>query len=792
MKQIELVEEVVKNDARFDLGRGYLVYLPRGPRHQGDLYHHGLFIKRANLADKAELRIFAIELMQRNISQTRLAEVFKLSRQTLHNYRESYREFGINGLLHGYSPSQSKSEELQARVHVDKRRPGSKARELEALRRARKAQATGTPGEEEFAWDGEVEAIYTLQETAIEEVLVNHRTATQAMPDEDQQLTQSSSAESSQQPEQPLPRAIDALQESAVQPVLSLEPLAPTVAPESNPSDAALPPSSPGLPEKVSKVPYADNHGWEVNRNAGVFPVLMVLIGQSPWLQRLFRLFGDGWRIFMVFVLMAVKNIRSIEQMKHERQDEVGHLLGVGHLPALDGLWSWFHEAAGKQRSGVLLKEFFADQIRCGRVNARLWFTDGHLLPYSGQDKVHAAWSTQRRMPMPGQTNLVTCDEQGRVVYFDIQEGHGDLRAQILKLGEYARQQSLGATPPVHVFDREGNGLGFFSELVRSATPFITWEKNANQAHLMALQDEDFTDSVQVNGTDYRLLEEVKSCTYKPACEPGVQQPEPEHRFELRRVVLCNLRTQHRASVLCWDAGLKLSAQEVVCAMLGRWGASENTFKHIQARHPYHYHPGFCVTQSEKQDIANPEIKVVQKKIEVLQKQLVPLYKKLTKTLPVFNQDGSERMNSLHRRLTQDIAASEERTSALKASKAKLPERLDVTGLSDYRSFKTIDNEGKNLFDFVTTSVWNARRLLLDWLGQSYAKDNDRVDLLYAIFNCQGWIRSDDQWVVVRMEPLQQPARRYAQEQLCRKLTGLGAKIPAGKWLRVEVGDSPM
>ena len=470
MKQIELVEEVVKNDARFDLGRGYLVYLPRGPRHQGDLYHHGLFIKRANLADKAELRIFAIELMQRNISQTRLAEVFKLSRQTLHNYRESYREFGINGLLHGYSPSQSKSEELQARVHVDKRRPGSKARELEALRRARKAQATGTPGEEEFAWDGEVEAIYTLQETAIEEVLVNHRTATQAMPDEDQQLTQSSSAESSQQPEQPLPRAIDALQESAVQPVLSLEPLAPTVAPESNPSDAALPPSSPGLPEKVSKVPYADNHGWEVNRNAGVFPVLMVLIGQSPWLQRLFRLFGDGWRIFMVFILMAVKNIRSIEQMKHERQDEVGHLLGVGHLPALDGLWSWFHEAAGKQRSGVLLKEFFADQIRCGRVNARLWFTDGHLLPYSGQDKVHAAWSTQRRMPMPGQTNLVTCDEQGRVVYFDIQEGHGDLRAQILKLGEYARQQSLGATPPVHVFDREGNGLDFFSELVRSVS----------------------------------------------------------------------------------------------------------------------------------------------------------------------------------------------------------------------------------------------------------------------------------------------------------------------------------
>ena len=92
----------------------------------------------------------------------------------------------------------------------------------------------------------------------------------------------------------------------------------------------------------------------------------------------------------------------------------------------------------------------------------------------------------------------------------------------------------------------------------------------------------------------------------------------------------------------------------------------------------------------------------------------------------------------------------------------------------------------------MTTSVWNVRRLLLDWLEQSHTKDNDRVDLLYAILHSQGWIHSYEKWVVVRMEPLQQPARRYAQEQLCRKLTGLGAKIPGGKWLRVEVGDSPL
>ena len=158
------------------------------------------------------------------------------------------------------------------------------------------------------------------------------------------------------------------------------------------------------------------------------------------------------------------------------------------------------------------------------------WFTDGHLLPYTGQDKVHAAWSTQRRLPMPGQTHLVTCDDQGRVVYFDIQEGLGDLRAQILKLGAWAREQSLGV-PPVHVFDREGNGLGFFSELVCSHTPFITWEKNVDQVRLSALLATDFTHSVSINDTEYRLLEETKPCRYQPDAHPDTGMVEPEHFF---------------------------------------------------------------------------------------------------------------------------------------------------------------------------------------------------------------------------------------------------------------------
>lgn len=733
MTQIELLAEhqpPSDGAARVELGRGYALHLPRGPRAPAAVYHRGSLIKRVNLRDKAERRLLVVELLQHGVNQTRLAEALQLSRQTLHNYRESYREFGVQGLLHGYSPARSKDEARQRHIHVHKRRPGAKARELEALRRAKREQ-TARGEQAEMAWDGE------------------HA-----------------------------PAAAFALTEPAIEATLGAALAAPAPAPE--PSAAS-----------VTERPYAQAHAWQASRYAGVFPIVMVLVSQWQWLARVMGLFGDGWRVFMVFVLMAVRNLRSIEQLKHARREEAGRLLGLGSLPCLDTLWGWFYSVAQQRRAEALLASCFADQLQRGLVGTDMWFTDGHLLPYTGTHKLHASYHTQRRMPTPGQTNLVTSDGRGRIVCFDIQEGKGDLRARILALGAYARAQSLGVMP-LQVFDRQGDGLGFFSALVAQQTPFVTWEKNADQPRLRALEEACFTASVSVNGTDYRLLEETKSCTYMPAQNTAETTGATPHRFTLRRIVVWNQRTEHRTSVLCWDGALGLTPAAIATAMLSRWGASENTFKHLQERHPYHYHPGFGLGESEKQDIANPAIKALDEQRRRLKTQLTRLYKQHANSTPSTNKDGTPRANGKQQRLAAQIAAAEAELQRLKAERDQLPERVDVGTLADYRSFKAIDNEGKNLFDFVTASVWNARRQLIDWLDASYAKDSDRVDLLYAILNCQGWIRSDGQWVVVRLEPLQQPARRAAQEQLCRKLTGLGAKIPGGKWLRLEVGDAPL
>ncbi len=94
-----------------------------------------------------------------------------------------------------------------------------------------------------------------------------------------------------------------------------------------------------------------------------------------------------------------------------------------------------------------------------------------------------------------------------------------------------------------------------------------------------------------------------------------------------RYSVLRCASSRSRASSSRTSAGLALGAQVIATAMLSRWGASEITFKHIKERHPYHYHPGFGLAESERQDIANPAVKAIEQQTQIGKTQLGRLYK---------------------------------------------------------------------------------------------------------------------------------------------------------------------
>jgi len=532
--------------------------------------------------------------------------------------------------------------------------------------------------------------------------------------------------------------------------------------------------------------PFSEQHDWEPSRYAGVATYLIALITEWKWLQLVMGYFGSAFKIFMVFLLMAARNIRSIENLKNVRHREAGIVLGLRQLASKPKLWQWFYNVSDKGRSISLVSDYFRYQISSGLVGLQFWFSDGHLLPYTGKQPVHYSYNTQRRMPVPGQTSMVTCDQHGRIVGFEIHEGKGNLKQYILNLGK-TWNDDLPCSA-VMVFDREGSANSNYSKLVLAGIPFVAWQKNINTEQLSGIEDSKFDKPFEFNGKSYKVFEDEKVIT----CDTVEDTEIGQHCFKLRHIFIWNQSSKRKTCALAWSGDTNLSTIDCARAILHRWGASENTFKHTKERHPLHYHPGFKLVESDRQEIKNPAVKQKQDQIKTIKKDLKKLYKKLSKAKEVLNKDGSPRENSVRERIKKNIDNYEAELDKLNGEKKALPEKVDPTTLEDYKSIKKIDNEGKNLFDFVTVSVWNARKMMVSWLRSFYSQDNEVVDLFYAIADCHGWIKSTKTEVIVRLEPLQQHSRRMAQEELCRKLTNMGAQMPNGKWIKIEVGESPI
>jgi len=211
--------------------RLYLKFSKNNP-HKVYLYNNRTLIKTVDLSDRVAKRLFVVEAVEMGATKSRLAAALQISRQSIHNYTEIKKHFGLEGLIHNYSPSASKSCRRQRQNHASRRGVGNKARQLEQMRNEQKQQLP-------------VQAELNFGEAIVQ------------------------------------------------------------VAPEEH--------------------PYAEEHEWKKTRYAGVFAYLITLIAQNRWLQLVMGYFGDKYKVFLVFVLMAAHNIRSIEQIKNGLGSNFGH-----------------------------------------------------------------------------------------------------------------------------------------------------------------------------------------------------------------------------------------------------------------------------------------------------------------------------------------------------------------------------------------------------------------------------------------------------------------------------------
>ncbi len=526
----------------------------------------------------------------------------------------------------------------------------------------------------------------------------------------------------------------------------------------------------PQLPEL-----FEETYDFRENRYAGSFIYWGIFQNAFNVMGLCRQIIGHYSVVIYLFAMMMVNGFGSIEQLKTVFKREFGNLTGIRQLLSKPSIWKLIHNLCRLGRSGELIEKFFHEQARKGLVALYWLYIDGHFVPYYGKDTVHSGFYTQRGQAMPGQTEMFVHDCQEQIVYFEIQEGKGDLKTMMRQMSE-KWQGYIGNTPPLIIADREAWGVEHFLSL--AGYRFVTWEKFSDSKELHAISEDSFSEEFFVNNKAYRAFEDEK--TY---CDSK------KNHITLRRIVIWNQKTDRRVACVCQDD--QESTISIATAMLGRWGCSENAFKHMASQLDMHYNPEKDTSiDSVEQSIANPRLKELKDKKAKLKKELAKTERTLGKMPLTKNKDGSLRKSKKRDALTEKVIQLKAEIDQTEGKIADCPERIDINEITG-KHFKVIETEGKNYWNLAEALFWNSRKKLIEIFRGFLPNDRDLQPVLDAITQSRGWIKSTKVAIVIRLEPLETPRFNAAQRQLCRYLNDQEIRLDNGKYLLYDVGPDP-
>lgn len=518
---------------------------------------------------------------------------------------------------------------------------------------------------------------------------------------------------------------------------------------------------------------FSEEHDWRDNRYAGSYIYWAIFQGRYN-VMSLFTWLYDKYNVVMyLFLMMHVTGIETIERLKTVYKKEFGELAGIKRLPSHPVLWKLIHEAVSLKRSSQAIDYFFKTQIARGFVSLWYLFIDGHFIGYTGKEKVHKNYHTQSREMHPGQNEIYIHDSSGCIVYFEIQEGKGDMVEVIRrKSAEYA--EIINGIAPLFVVDRELWGIKKFQYL--SDCRFVTWEKNTDSKAVKSLDDKYFDKYLRVNGIDYQLYE--TSRVYKDI---------EGNNIELRRIIIWNTKTNTRPVAVTNDK--YEDTKTIARAMLNRWGKSENSFKHMGNRTSMEYNPVLDITkESDNQQVYNPEYSKLQGEIAQIKKHIKTLELKIGRKPVTLNKDGSLRKSASRDWLVSEKENSQDKLKVLNQSIKQTAQYIDTGTIGDYEKFKVIETEGKRLWDLAGAIFWNSRKKLASIFKEYLPNERDLLPVLEAITKCKGKVRSTKSSLIVKLEPLERPQFRHAQEQLFRHINQMNVKLHNDKMLMFDVG----
>lgn len=441
---------------------------------------------------------------------------------------------------------------------------------------------------------------------------------------------------------------------------------------------------------------------------------------------------GYSYKDIVLTILMLLTSglLKNEENIKVNDSPCMGSIINKSLLPSLRSIRRIIPSIIEKIDIKKL-KMKFAVLFFNAYIKRRIFYIDGHFMPYHGQEKILYGYNPIRRLAMKGRTSYVINSESGRPIYQILSDNFDNFTENIEKLIKILKDLSP-ENDSLIVFDRGGFGEDFLNGIYNKIL-FVCWYKgNA---------------SAPKNSKWKKITRYLESNVYGEKESEGLEVKEENYYFSnggepriLRRLFIKN---GEKISIAVSNDLIR-GLDELVRIITRRWGAQENVFKelkkigydNIHSYWKYEYNEESLLENDLdiKREMTNPEYTNAVTERKDLKKKLERVRAKLGRHIDILKKKGNT--SSIPEKLQSKADSFEKEIEAVNNRIQFLPKKILRFDYIVDNNIVRLGNEKKEYFDLMKFISFNIRRDIADLVGNIYQNNRDIHTLILK------WLKS--------------------------------------------------
>jgi hypothetical protein len=399
----------------------------------------------------------------------------------------------------------------------------------------------------------------------------------------------------------------------------------------------------------------------------------------------------------------------------------------------------------------------------------RVAYVDGHFMPYYGEAETLYGYNTQRRLAMHGREYVYIHDHAGIPIYASLSDGYRKMQYYVESLDTALRGiYGVGEKEILEVFDRGGYSKQF-CVAISERILFVCWRSDAREVpDIPAGEWVDVAVENQGNTVEQIAWKQMKAWERTRTVEADGK------RERFRDIWIKSGRKV--SAVLSNDFERPL--EELVAALVGRWGNQENMFKdlkdhgidriHSYRKEPYSeeylYSRGLEDRQQGIQhEIANPNVREINKELARLRGEKKKLEQKI---LTAEKNKKGEEATVLRKKAAGLGRQIEKRISKRETMPKKV---LMIDRIAEDEVVRLCDGK-KMFFDWLKMNAIWAKKMLVEAAKPFYKDLRDVNKFVISVLQSRTYVHRSGEALEVIFPPQRSPNGKAALEALCEFL----------------------